>query len=372
MRVETHGMFGSLGWPVAASVAVWALAFVSGCGTDETGASKVPETPQAAPVVVERVTPRAVERAIRTIGILEPEHDVLVSAETSGRLVSVPIQLGRRVEAEAPLAMVDPTTQRLVVEEREAHLAAAQSAHEKAQADLDRKERLYRDDSISEEAYRQGRVLVKSTQAQVRAAEVALALARKALEDAQIRSPIAGEIARVAAEVGELITPGAPIATVVSMDTLVVTVGLTEAEVVRVERGDRARVEVEPYPGAVFGGTVRGVASKATEGSGLFDVEIVVSNSGERLRAGMVARVAVILDERPDQIVIPEPAILTVHGQEVVFVALDGRAQLRRVTVGERRSGGALVTSGVGAGDLVVVVGQEALRDGQPISITVR
>jgi membrane fusion protein (multidrug efflux system) len=101
-----------------------------------------------------------------------------------------------------------------------------------------------------------------------------------------------------------------------------------------------------------------------------FGVKVRVPNPDGALRPGMFARGAIIVGVRPQVVQVPERAVVAATSGPLVFVVKDARAVRTSVVLGEHSGDGFVeITSGLAAGDQVVVEGQEGLSDNQPVAL---
>ncbi|HYQ91712.1 MAG TPA: efflux RND transporter periplasmic adaptor subunit, partial [Candidatus Competibacteraceae bacterium] len=126
---------------------------------------------------------------------------------------------------------------------------------------------------------------------------------------------------------------------------------------------------VDAYPDRTFPGTVYAIAPKIEEETRTIRLRARVPNPDNLLRAGMFARVALILEKREKALLVPEQAIVPQGQKTFVFRVVDNKAALTPVTLGQRRPGQVEVTAGLNPKDLVVTDGQIKLRDGVPVQI---
>jgi membrane fusion protein (multidrug efflux system) len=132
--------------------------------------------------------------------------------------------------------------------------------------------------------------------------------------------------------------------------------------------GQDAVMEVDGLPGQRFQGRIDEIRPAADAASRTFGVRVRVPNPKGILRPGMFARGAIITGVRHAVLSIPEQAVLTAASGPVVFAVRDGRAIRQAVTLGAHHDGLVEVTSGLSDGDQVVVEGQDALTDNQPVA----
>jgi RND family efflux transporter MFP subunit len=191
--------------------------------------------------------------------------------EVSGRLESIAAE-GARVEAGAVVAQLDAALER-------AHLRQAELQLREALSERKRIRGLRKSDAVSAKGLERA-----ETGADLRMAE--RDAARERLERKRLVAPFAGVINEVHFEPGEVVNPGVAVATLMSLDTLRLDVGIPGYQVGLVAPGGRVLVSVRALSDEPFEGVVHRVAAAAAEQRHLFEVEIRVANPEGRLRPG--------------------------------------------------------------------------------------
>jgi membrane fusion protein (multidrug efflux system) len=133
--------------------------------------------------------------------------------------------------------------------------------------------------------------------------------------------------------------------------------------------GQDATMTVDGLPGQTFQGRTEEIRPAADAPSRTFGVRVLVPNPQGILRPGMFARGAIIVGVRRGVLQIPEEAVMTASSGSIVFVVRDGLAVRQAVSLGTHTDGMVEITSGLTDGDKVVVQGQDALTDNQPVSL---
>lgn len=321
------------------------------------------------PVETQRVERGQVVDKVEATGTIFPLHDVLVSSETSGTVRRVLVEVGDRVQAGALLVQVDAELKQLAVQQAKAAVRKAKATFEKASRDFDRNRKLYDNKDISKHVFETARLNKESSFAALLSAEANLKIAERRLRDAGIRSPVDGLVAARMVELGSMVAPGSPVAKVVDISRVKVKFGVPEREIVKLYKEQPARVTVVSYRGLDFSGTVSSVGPQADLATRTFPVEVLVDNPGGKLKAGMVANVAVAARTLQDVPLLPKSALLERAGQMIIFVVRDGRAERRLPRLGLETGDKVAVTEGVQVGESVVVLGQENLSDGVEVSV---
>ena len=92
-------------------------------------------------------------------------------------------------------------------------------------------------------------------------------------------------------------------------------------------------------------------------------------NPDGQLRAGLFARIRLIVEDRPNSIVVPEESLIPRGSRRFVYRVIDGRASLTEVVLGLRRTGTVEIVSGLSAGDTIITAGQAKVREGGEVQI---
>ena len=186
-------------------------------------------------------------------------------------------------------------------------------------------------------------------------------------------APISGTIIALNAAEGSYVTPSAPVAVIDGVDQLEVSVSVSEALVPKLAEGDEVDVSISAL-GKQLVGSIKKIENTASMQTKLYNVTISILEDVEGLMSGMFADVSFRTDTSADTIVIPTEAILTSNGTQYVFVVdgiVEGRGTARYAAIGTGLTGSGVteVTSGLGAGDMLVTVGQAYLSDGDAVRI---
>lgn len=340
----------------------------AGCGpsAEANGATPAADTAEATTRVVDVETmvlePRDFVELVTVTGDVRADREVVVASEESGIIREVFVDKGARVGAGQQIARIDDTVLRAQFEQARAEAQLARETWE-------RQRRLWEEDSIgSEIAYLRAKYGAETAEANARGLEARLART-------VIRAPIAGVLDDRMIEVGSTVMPGAPVARVVDADPLKVLAGIPERYAGDLRTGGRAQLAFDHVDG-VLEGRLTFVGTAMNEESRTFPIEIALSNRGGELKPGMVARVQVPRRTLEGALVVPRDAVLRSADGYVTYVIReeDGKARAAAVavTMGPGAEGSVVLTSGVAAGDRVVVVGQQSLTEGDLVRVTER
>lgn len=201
-------------------------------------------------------------------------------------------------------------------------------------------------------------------------AKAAVDLARQALNDASVVSPISGIVAERKAEPGMQLAAGKDVMRIVALSTIYFDAQLSETQYSLVHVGQRVDVTVDAVPGQKFQGTVSRIFPVASATARSFTIRITMSNAGGRLRPNLFARGQITLATHPAAIVVPRDAVLDARGSTGrVFVVSGSTAEERKVTLGIEQMRDVEITSGLQVGDRLVVTGQASLQNGDKVAL---
>jgi membrane fusion protein, multidrug efflux system len=358
---------------VNVSRAVWgslALAALAvGCGSG-TGAGSAPakKPPLEFPVETERTGVRDVEYVVAAVGSVEAFETVQVVSRVPGAVERVEFAEGQDVKAGAVLVEIEPDRYRVEVGSAKAALERAEAELADARAILERRE--HNPTLFPVEDVDTVRTRSHVAEANSAAAKATLARAELNLRDSQVRAPVAGRIETRTVQTGQYVQPGAVLATIVRREPLLVRFEVPAPDAAALRPGQAASFTVPGDPRS-YRAELTHVAGSANERSRTVAITASVTDPARAaLRPGAFADVRVPVGRANAAPVIPQTAIRPSERGFLAFVVEDGTARERIVTLGLRTDDGKVeVRSGLSQGEVLVVRGAEALRDGARVKV---
>ncbi len=284
---------------------------------------------------------------------LQPLRRATLAAEVAGNVENLSVELGERVRQGQVLATIDTRALRQQLAETEALFHQAQDRFERA-------EKLFARRSITKEQH-------IDAVAGREVAEARLASARLRVEKSQVKAPWAGHVAAKRVEVGDYAGPGQPLLDLVAMDRLKVKAPASAADVPYLRVGVPVTVRVDVFPGETFSGEVVRMGAELDPGTRTLEVVAEIDNQDLRLRPGLFGRMELERRVLEDALLVPLTSVIDFERRKVVYVVVEGVAELREVTLGPVLDQRVLVTAGLAAGDRFVVAGQQHVADGQRV-----
>ncbi len=360
-------------------LAVSSLA-VTGCGgasneeTTAAAASPVPVTTVGRSVRIETlvVSPTSFVDVIELTGSVEASNDAVLSAEASGTLL-YRAPRGAYVGKGGVVAQIDSTLLYAGYMQAMAVKDAAKAQYDLSKDTHDRQAPLYQDSIISANEYERVRAGLNQSAAQLRQSEAALAQLREQLDNTRVTAPFGGYVEEHMAEVGEQVMLGAPVARLVNSAAVKVAAGVPERYASTIRKGTPVEIEFGSNGDGRTTAAVEFVGGAIDAASRTFPIEVRVENRDGVLKPEMTARLFVTRDRLADVLVVPQTAILLDESGYGAFVVgtQDGKrvANRRSVSTGASYGGYVVITSGIEAGEEVVILGQQNLTEGDAVEV---
>ncbi|MET0312428.1 MAG: efflux RND transporter periplasmic adaptor subunit, partial [Burkholderiaceae bacterium] len=297
----------------------------------------------------------------QAVGDLKSRQSVVLRPEVSGRVTQINFRDGARVSRGQLLVQLDDQLPLAQVAQSQAELSIAQANHK-------RNQELVAENFISQRS-------LDESAAALQVAQAKLSLSRATAARLKIMAPFSGIAGISAINVGDYLKDGGDIVNIEEIDALFVDFRLPERVQPKLQRGQRAMVEVEALPGRRFNAVVQAIDPLVDANGRSIAVRGCIDNRQLQLRPGMFARVNMVFAERENAVVIPEEAIVP-QGNRQFVIKLAGEQGVERTTqraevkVGARRAGRVEILSGVQAGETVVTAGQQKVqRDGTAVRV---
>lgn len=319
----------------------------------------------ASPVVVGKVTTGDMAPQTEYIGTVYFTEISDVAAEVDGKLVSLRVQDGQRVQKGDPLVILSSDILEQSIANARALLDQAQADYELAKLENERTTTLYRSRTVAEGEYDSKRLAAMAAQQQVAAAKATLDRLHVERAKKVIRAPYDGVVLERKVFRGEWVATGTVVAAMARDDEFDVVVNAPSDAFGVVKPGMEVNVAVagKNLSGKVFAAIPKGDVTTRT-----FPVKIRVSNDGS-LAEGMEARVVLPKGLGGRTLIVPRDAVISSRGKLVVWAVVDAKA----VPVPVRVIGYRGLEAGVQSSDLkegmdVVIKGNERLQPNQPVA----
>jgi membrane fusion protein (multidrug efflux system) len=300
-----------------------------------------------------KVAASPVSTTVNAVGALIAEDSVVLRPEIDGRIATLLFKEGQPVSKGAVLVVLDSAEQR-------AHVAAAQADMKLAESRYKRNEELVAQNFITKQALDEARANLDIMRARLLQEQVAL-------DKTIIRAPFNAVVGLRQVSAGAYVKKGDDIVRLDALGTLKLEVPVPETYLPLVHIGLPVTLTVDALPGQSFSGKVHAIDPVVDPVSRNVRVRARIANPKGQLKPGMFARATADLGGKTSAILLPEQVIVPRSDGNYVFLAVNGKAELRKVTLGKREPGRVEIVSGVAVGDTVVLDGQIKLRPGVPV-----
>ena len=349
---------------IACAWLIFIAAAMAGCGGKD--AKDASAFVRKTPVTVAKAVSRRVDAVETTVGRLESTSMPALAAETSGRVVRLLVDGGSVVKQGQVLAELDGEPQRLAVASARASVERLEALLANQQRTVGRYQEL-RSKAVSESMLEEAIAQQSARQAELNDARARLAEAEYRLDRTRVRSPVDAIVERRLISVGDFVTPGTPIVTIVGRDRMRAVLPFPERLSGQLRPGLPVTLDQPARPGAPITGTITEV--RPMVGTNNRAVEALVDlPPGSDWPPGGTLSARVVLASR-DGVVVPAASVVRRPAGDVVYVLTGDKVAERKVTVGIRDASSAEILAGVSAGETVIVSGAGFLTDGALVSV---
>ena len=335
----------------------------------------------------------AVQRQVDLSGTLISPDQARVSSEVGGIVRDVLVEIGQEVNAGQELVRLDEKELDLALQRAESalrqtevqlgmdparpnqptndeNIAAIRTAaanRDDARAQMARAQELVSKGLLSEAAYQAAVENVQSLRASLQDRRASFDLAKKKLEDAVIRAPLAGSIYERLVQPGEFIRENTPVVTIVRMNPLKLRTAVQEKYANLIRPSQNVDFKVESYPKDMFHGRIAYISPAIEQGTRTFIAEILVDNPARKLKPGFFAQGQILVARDEGVLAVPEQTISSLAGVASVFVIENGVVKQQTVQLGEREDKYFEVVSGLKGDEILAASNLNELVSGMRI-----
>jgi membrane fusion protein, multidrug efflux system len=328
--------------------------------------------------VIQKDVPINAEWVGTTVGFVNAK----VMPRVQGYLLKQSYEDGANVKAGQLLFEIDDRPYKASLDQALGDLATQRANSKKHQQDVARYAPLAAQGAVSKQELDDATQATRASEAQVQAAEAAVANARLNLDWTRIYSPIDGIAGIAPVQVGDLVSPSTVLTTISQVDPMKVTFAITEREYLRFadkikEHEEKGRAEDEPdlelflADGSAYPRRGRfHVANREIDRqTGTILVQALFPNPDGMLRPGLYAKVRAATETARGALLVPERAVQEIQDTyQVAVVGSDEKVALRTVKVGQQVDGLWVVNDGLQPGERVVTQGLQKVKDGIVVS----
>ena len=352
------------------------LALLSSCGNKSNDAGKVPE------YAVEELQPITANLTTTYPATIRGKQDVEIRPQVSGFITKLCVDEGATVRKGQTLFIIDPTKYQSAANTARAAVATAKAAVSTQQMTFDNKKELNKKQIISDYDLSMAENALLQAKAQLAQAQAQLTAAEQNLSFTQVKSPSDGVINNIPYRLGALVSPSiqTPMTTVSEIDEVYVYFSMTEKELLAMTKSSGSlKEEISKMPAIrlqLIDGTEYGLEGKVDAVTGVIDqatgsvsMRAIFSNKEHILRSGGTANI-LIPYHLENIISIPQSATVEIQDKKFVYTLQpDNTLKYTEISIFNLDNGKEyLVTSGLSAGDKIVIEGVQNLKNGMKIT----
>jgi membrane fusion protein, multidrug efflux system len=340
---------------IMAAAGVLFLTALAGCGSNKTepGQGESLNAKLAVPVDIATVQKGSLSVSRSYSATLEGQEQANIVPKISERVAKIHVQVGTAVSENQLILTLDKSGASSQFYQAEANFRNAEKS-------LERMKSLYAEGAVSLQT-------LDGTQTAYDVAKANYVAARSVVE---LSTPIGGVVTAVNANIGDLASPGATLATVAKIDRMKAIFNLNESDVTSLAIGQKVTVTSEARPDLSVQGTIVQISRSADIRSRSFEVKAMFANTLDRwFRPGMFAKVRLQIASGEGGLSIPNLAIQTDGITSRVYVISSGRAYQRMVDIGMTDGEHTVIVKGLSPTDTVATVGVNNVRDSSYVII---
>ncbi len=359
---------------LAQLVGLAGAAGLAGCNRGGAKSKTDAAAPELVPVRVETLARRPYQRMGRAVATVHPWRQVSIRAEAPGRVLDIRHEVGDKVKKDVLLVRLDGSVAWRSYQATRLGIKQGKVGLRMAKINLDRMKRLRASGDVPQAQLDQAQNAYDRAQTGVALAKAQTAQVGRQLGNYWVRAPFAGVLAKRPINVGDYVSPGSPVFTVVEMKRVKVVVGLDPTEGLLLKKGMSATVSVKTIRGVLGRSAkvhlVRPLADATTR---RVEIELVVDNRDLLLKPGVVAQVEIPLAAPESRLLVPADAVVELLGRRYVYVVRGGTARRVEVKLGVSTADRVeiLPLGGLPAkvGESLVIQGVQRLAPGAKVKI---
>ncbi len=308
-------------------------------------------------VTVQELQLRPFSETLQLSGTIKAYDDIMLSPEEGGVVKEWKYEKGQFVPRGATIVQLNDDVIKPGYD-------AAFVQYKSSELTYQKQQQVYSEQAVSEWQ-------LKTTEYGRDAAKAQSDLMHARWQRTRISSPVSGILDERYADKGEMAPPGVPIARIVNLRSVKVSVSVPERYAGSIKLGSLISLTVLAFPKTVFSGRVSYVGAAINADNRTFPIESIISNPGTKLKPEMIAKAKISLSSLRNALLIEEEILQQIDRNKlVVYVENGGKAQERVVQLGGRQDNLVEIISGLKAGERIITSKFEEITDGQPVVVS--
>ncbi len=315
-------------------------------------------TEAATPVEIKKLNTETFEHFVKLTGTVSSKENIMISAETSGRVEAIPADEGQKVGRGTVLVRIEN-------EAVSNQLQEARSSYELAEITFQKRKKLWDQKIGSEIEYLQSKNSYETTKSR-------LAQIQNQYDNTIIKAPINGVVDDISVKEGEFVNMGSPIVRVVDLERVEIEAELSEEYLKSIKKGDSVKVEM-PALGITRMAPVTFVSQVINPDNRSFKIKVNLQNKDGQIKPNVLANLMIRDYKNDTAMVVPSTSINKDLKGDFVYLAVPQDnglvAQKRYVKKGRSFGASTEIKEGLKAGEQVITAGYNQVNDGESISL---
>jgi multidrug efflux system membrane fusion protein len=357
-----------------AGVAALAIFAYSTWGGHQQAVTAQP-APQSVPVQTGVVEPRAIDIMRSGLGYVQAWQLVNITPQVGGRIAELPFHEGKVATKDAVLVRLDPRPFQAALDAAKARKAQDQANLANTQLNLSRDQTLLTKGGFAtQQTVDNEKAQVQMLQAAIEGDDAAIETAQLNLEYATFKAPFTGVVSLRNIDSGNLVTPASVIGTITQIEPIAVNFTLPQSDLEDLQAAEAkgapaVLVYNESGKTLLAKGVLEVINNQIADTSGTIKLKARFDNKDHRLWPGAFVQVKVVIRTEPQALAVATTAIEHgPNGAYVWVVSADRTARRQPVGISATEGGLTVVSSGLKAGDRIVVAGQYGVTQGARVS----
>jgi RND family efflux transporter MFP subunit len=302
-------------------------------------------------------------------GEVRGRYESQLAFQVSGKIIKRNVELGSVISTSDVLMQIDPKDIQQTVNSNSAQVYSAESQVRLAESNLNRYRQLYEQGAVGRMAYDQYVNAYEVAVATVRQASAQYVQGANQLDYSLLRADKPGVISGITAEMGQVVSAGQPVLTIVQDGEREVEISVPENRIEELRKAQQIKVAFWALSNVTVDGKVREIAPMADPATRTYKVRISLLNPPPEMKLGMTAAVAVLGGDSRQTVTIPLASIYQNGDTPAVWVVSGDAITLRPIKTGNFGDGTIQVLQGLQQGDRIVTAGVHKLKEGQKVKV---
>ena len=288
--------------------------------------------------------------------VVFPNKEVNLGLTGGGKVTNIYVDKGNRVKEGMILLETDDVLLK-------AQYDIANASLEFQKTEFERNEKLFRERSITAAAF-------DGSKFQLSEAQSTYDMAKKRYEDATLKAPFSGIVTSRTVEVGDILAPGSPAFRIIDMSRVRIQAGIPEKYIGDFKVGNDVNITLDAVQEVNFKGIINFISPEANSQVRTFLAEMVVDNSKDLIRAGIMGNAKILRNVHENALMIPINALIETQNGRIVYVLKEGNVVEERKIEIQERTDVMIQVKGLNSGEKIISKGQYDLIDGERVNVT--